>query len=144
LPLGAGRDPPDLQPVTHQRGAKPFSGEAFVDRRAAFLSPAAPRAAGPAGPATGSIGGGEARLRGQVQPASPVASQPTCWSRRRWRHPLAVPILLGAVAEPVLPENDATVADGAVGGDGRGLLLLGDPDGDAGGDSLVAEHHVRV
>ena len=47
-----------------------------------------------------------------------------------------VPVLLGAAAEPLVPENDAAVPDGAFGGDGGGMLLLGDPDGGAGGASV--------
>jgi hypothetical protein len=54
-----------------------------------------------------------------------------------------VPVLLGTAAEPIVPEDDAAVPNGTIGGDGGAMLLLGDPDGDADRTSMVAEHHVR-
>jgi hypothetical protein len=54
-----------------------------------------------------------------------------------------MPVLLGVASEQIVSQDNAAVADCTVGGNGSGVLLLGDPDGDAGGAALVAEHHVR-
>jgi hypothetical protein len=135
-----------FQPVTHQRGIKPFSGEALLIDGQLFSSllpeelrdlPAPPRGASEKEKLAYDAN------QGQVQPAGPMAAHPACWAGCRWSHSLAVPLLLRAHAEPVVPEDDAGVPDGAVGGDGGGMLLLGDPDGDASGAALVAVHHVR-
>ena len=54
------------------------------------------------------------------------------WAGRRWSYPVAVPVLLRAASESLIPEDHAAVPDGAIGGDGGGMLLLRDPDRDAG------------
>lgn len=131
-----------VQPVTHQRGDKPFSGDALLIDGQTVLPPAAGGTAGPPSPATRFVGGGEADLRGQIQPEGSVAVDPSRGAGRRWGHPVAVPVLLRFVAEPGVPDDDEEVPDGAA-GPRRRLLLSGQHLGHAGRTALVAEHHVR-
>ena len=65
------------------------------------------------------VGGREARLRGEVQPAGPLASGPSRRPRCRRRDPLALSILRRSAAEPADSKDHAGLPPSASRGDGR-------------------------
>ena len=75
-------------------------------------------------------------LRGQVQPAGPVADGPPRRPRRRRGHPVAVPVLRRVAPLPALPQDDAPAQDRAARPGRRGLreVLRRDPHRHAGRD----------
>ena len=107
-----------FQPVTHQRGTKPFSGEALLIDGQLF-SPHLPEALRdlPA-PPRGATEEEKLRLRGQVQPAGPLAPRPPRRPRRRRRHPVALPLLCRLLRSRTFP-------NGPCGGSRRAPLVRG-------------------
>jgi hypothetical protein len=103
IPWPKPASPRPSKPVTHQRGRRPFSGEALLIDGQLFSPhlpldlhdlPAPPR---------GASEEEKLNLRGQVQPAGAVAPGSTRRSRRRRRHPVALSLLCRLAPEPQGP-----------------------------------------
>jgi hypothetical protein len=100
-----------FQPVTHQRGSRPFSGDALLIDGQLLLQPPPRRAAGPASPAQRRQRDREGDLRGELQPAGPLAHDAPQPTRPRRRHPVAMPVLRLLPPLPELPPHHAPSQD---------------------------------
>ena len=80
----------------------------------------------------------EAKFNHRARCSSPDMQVPTATG-----YAVEVPVLLGPVAKPLIPEDDAAVPDGSVREDRAGMLLLGAPDGKANAAAVVPEHDIR-
>ena len=94
FPLAAAGVHATFQPVTHQRGIKPFGGRALLIDGALFSPLPAGGPAQSAGAAAWVESRREVGIRGEVQLAGAVAVHATRRSRRRGRYAVAVPVLL--------------------------------------------------